>query len=220
MNTFTFLQKSLTAVFLLCFVFLSNLAFSQQEITKYVDLVYETDNHAVDGLIFTVMIKNAEVDPNAVHQLDPANSWLLGNDDYSYEITPVAGNLDKWKVSITLDDTSKAGSGHVANIGFGLVVVTEENFKNEDNLIEVIDVEAKIKAFDATLYPNPATSQLHWSANATEETTVQLIHTNGKVENVTWEAGKTIDVSYLPRGFYIVRFANNDQVVTRKLVLR
>jgi hypothetical protein len=220
MNTFTLLLKSFLVAFLLFLASMSNQAFAQQEIIKYVNLDYNTYNLAVDELSFTVMIKDAEVDPNAVHTLNPENSWLLGENDFTYEIKPVTGNFQKWKVTFTLNDTSKAGSGHVAEIGFGLVVVTEENFKNDDHLIEIIDVEAKFKDFDATLYPNPATNQVHWNANITEGTSVQLIHTNGKVENVTWEAGKAIDVSHLPRGFYIVRFANNDQTVTRKLVLR
>lgn len=220
MNTFTFLQKSLTVVFFLCFAFLSNLAFGQIATTKYVDFDYNTYNYAVDELTFTVMIKDAEVDPNAIHILNPENSWMLGDNDYVYSIAPANGNGDKWKVTFTLNDTTKAGSGHVANIGFGLVVVTEENFKNDGDYIEIIDVEAKMKAFDVSLYPNPATNQVHWDANITEGTTVQLIHTNGKVQNVSWEAGKAIDVSNLPRGFYVVRFVNNDQIVTRKLVLR
>ena len=72
--------------------------------------------------------------------------------------------------------------------------------------------------FNWTLYPNPTQNVIHFKGlNSNEIQNIKIIDLNGKVcGNYTFS--ESIDITFLPKGIYILRIVINNRVEQQKFV--
>lgn len=90
----------------------------------------------------------------------------------------------------------------------GFKTVTEIGFAGEQELSSTISI---------TLYPNPVNDQF----TITTETSIErltILNLNGEVVESTLNPNKTVNVSHLPEGVYILQIQTNDALVNRKFI--
>ena len=217
MNPLQSLVKLLAFAFLSCIVVQA--ASAQDQVS--LDLNYDSPTQSISSISYTIQLEDAAYDSEASDLYDKAGSWFLGNEDYTstVEILDAEGSLIKIRFDL-IGSGSKSGTGKVADAMIGVLVSIDDVHKNRSASATVIDTEIEVAEIDITVYPNPATDYVKWEgASSTEGSLVQVISPNGKTQTLPWEAGKALDVSTWPRGFYMLRFLSEGTAVTRKLLL-
>lgn len=214
------LKKLLTLALICCIVVAINSASAQSQEFLPLEFNYNSSSVAVNKIAFTVDLGDALYDPSTGVQVNETGSWLLDSDQYTTEVEVLNHLGNVVKITFTLDDTSKVGSGKVAESMIGVIVVWDDNSKRAENPATIINTEVSTVAPEVSIFPNPASHSVSWKGNFAEGTVVQVIMPNGQTQILDWEAGTSLDVRSWARGFYMLRFINADLAVTQKLVLR
>ncbi|MFK7970572.1 MAG: T9SS type A sorting domain-containing protein [Bacteroidia bacterium] len=218
-------KKLLPIALMLCFAVLTSLVSAQTTEQVSFKINFDSQGQQVNELTARVELTDGVFDPSEPVNVKTDSSWSLTPDNYTTSVSSVneEGSLIDIKFII---DGSKSGSGHVAEVMIGLVIILDDfTTKKETSAAEVIDVQAKVAvptkevSPEITVYPNPATNRVEWKGAANEKAIVQVISPNGKTQTIVWEAGKALDVSTWARGLYILRFVSNEYTVSRKLFL-
>jgi hypothetical protein len=85
------------------------------------------------------------------------------------------------------------------------------------------------ESYDLTIYPQPASGQLYFKTSTKESFAVnevslfnlqgQMVYQNNSTTFVSNEPQK-LDISHLPNGVYVLKLQNNQQVISRKIVVQ
>lgn len=78
---------------------------------------------------------------------------------------------------------------------------------------------AKPTSFDVQCYPNPARSHLQVALSNTLQVQIRLVNMIGQIvyESATEAASLTIDVSGLPKGYYLLQMDSGHHTVIRRI---
>lgn len=70
------------------------------------------------------------------------------------------------------------------------------------------------------VYPNPSNGLLHW--NSDEVSRIDVFHLSGALvrQQAVQRGDKTLDLSELPNGLYLVRLSNEEKTVVKKILLQ
>lgn len=84
-----------------------------------------------------------------------------------------------------------------------------------------LDIIEQLKEMNVLLYPNPASHIVHIKPNdGIIITSIQLYDISGKKINVTLSDEKTLDVTSLSNGIYLLNIFSEDGSVSKKLVIK
>ncbi len=142
------------------------------------------------------------------------NAWC-GFDDFGYE-------KQDWQyvAGIGLYNYHRGVAGPLSSSSSGSEITY---FKKQG--IEcgqkVVGIEDLVKvAHSVNLIPNPSTGEFTVSGNL-QNASIQILNSNGKLvyEMGNYHSGKSINLTNLPKGIYMVRVIEGKKVMTGKLVL-
>lgn len=95
-------------------------------------------------------------------------------------------------------------------------------FKNSNSILVTVtckEGEAVIDDQSITIYPNPATQQIHISGTFTTFEQLSIFNTAGdKVMSIQNYQGEAIDIAHLPSGAYAMHLLSNNQTFTKVFV--
>jgi hypothetical protein len=94
--------------------------------------------------------------------------------------------------------------------GIETVCVEEELLSSTNNVKNTIELE---------IYPNPATDRIYIKSDHAFETAA-IVAMNGQKTNAVINKDKSIDVSNLNSGIYILNLFTNDKMITKKFIIR
>jgi hypothetical protein len=147
------------------------------------------------------LVKIAEQASNTFTYTDPDHS---GNKNY-YQIEI----FNPFPCSVNSSSSKKyAGTGNYES--------TKSNIVSSEELTSL----ALIEKSNFEIYPNPATNALYVKTNGGNEIKISILSTDGKVikSNRYQNENIEIDISDLNTGIYILRFENQDNLISKKFV--
>ncbi len=106
----------------------------------------------------------------------------------------------------------------VAQKLFGIYTTIESITNTSIELIKTGLNEDEIAAEDFTVYPNPAVNQIEVRILAEDNASYQIHSMLGQVVKVGTLNNKTINVSNLKAGMYILQVNDGDEILTKKFV--
>ena len=114
----------------------------------------------------------------------------------SYTVTGLSPQTQYWYV-ITASDNTTYGGTFITQSPTGIETITTEELR---------------------IYPNPVRDELRIENGELRIYKVEICDLSGKMVNSQWLNGKSINVSNLSQGIYIVRITTDKGTVTRKFV--
>ncbi|MDW3192661.1 MAG: T9SS type A sorting domain-containing protein [Cytophagales bacterium] len=121
---------------------------------------------------------------------------------------------------VDADQTTYTDSDVVTASAYGYTVrALSENFVSESSNEAVVDIILNLATSrDISIYPNPTAGQLHIVMDVPIEG-IQVVDFSGKVMLERMGDQKTLDLSDLTSGLYLLRISQRDQVSTYRVLL-
>ncbi len=145
--------------------------------------------------------------------------WGLTSGSLNNPISMTNGSGDVYTTSAAIP----AQSG--GNIVYYQITATDEDNSSTSSAVMSQSIPTGIAGLftsnKVSLYPNPAKSTLHIDVEGETNFTVTVFDIHGKKMNVDTNVGqKTVDVSSLANGMYMLRLVHQDNVVMKPFVKR
>ena len=90
-------------------------------------------------------------------------------------------------------------------------------FKSTSDATQTENLETPEITGEVSIYPNPASSVIYFD-NIKENTYIEMYNATGKLVLSAVLTNRSVDISQLPNGVYIVKVKNNDKVSTLKVL--
>ena len=104
-----------------------------------------------------------------------------------------------------------------------LDTIVVQNTEPTDSLIDegvdpVTDLAKAYGPEESYVYPNPGTGLFYLKSNVTVTSSLYLYDAQGQLQRTIKDGTKTIDLTDLPNGLYLLRFDTNRNLKSRKIV--
>ena len=129
-----------------------------------------------------------------------------------------------------------SGEDVIVNIDMGAMInsatVSTPDLTSDNGAVHVIDAvlfstylsveENKLDSFSMTVYPNPSSDFISVNTNGSQFNLITVMDYTGKImiEEAFNSRTKTINVSGIATGQYLVTLSGNDNIVTKKLLIK
>jgi hypothetical protein len=136
---------------------------------------------------------------------------------FTYTDLDHIGNKNYYQIEISNPfPCSVNSSSSKKYAGTGNYESTKSNIVSSEELTSL----ALIEKSNFEIYPNPAINALYVKTNGGNEIKISILSTDGKViqSNRYQNENIEIDISDLNRGIYILRFENQDNLISKKFV--
>lgn len=203
----------------------------------------------VYGVSFTIYYDNSFVVQNSMQTVG-MNSWFGndgGNCIHTSQDDFINGKID---ITLTgVDLLNRSGGGDIITASWTIeeIVVpiaqqtSQMNLRIDDvyiinlaeeelescgteNSLEIsrkntVGIE-RVNASEISIYPNPATSEINIVSDKTIETLKLLSIAGEKIQNIEYNASKTINVSTIAKGIYILKINTEEGTFFEKIVVQ